>query len=217
MCCLVYLYTLNGCVQKAPAVQQTPPTAAMQIKEEQRINRALRNIRLMKYLVQSGDLVTRTGNDFTSESLRSLNRRDKIYSHCGIAAMENDTLFVYHALGGEFNPDQQIRRDRFEEFADPYSNRGIGLFRFDPGTVNTKAVTDTLINWKQKGITFDMDFDLNTRDKMYCAELVANAFTAGSEQQLIFPHSFIGSFEFIGVDDIFLHPSAEKIFTLVYK
>ncbi len=61
-------------------------------------------------------MVLRTGNDFTSESLRQLSFTDKTYSHCGIASIENDSIFIYHALGGEWNPDEKLRRDPIELF-----------------------------------------------------------------------------------------------------
>src|SRR5690606_8118673 len=90
---------------------------------------SLEKIHALKKLTQSGDLITRTGNDFTSQSLKSLNRRNKTFSHCGIIKIENDSVFVYHTLGGEWNPDQKLRKDPFEIFADPVSNNLLGLFR----------------------------------------------------------------------------------------
>jgi hypothetical protein len=106
-------------------------TARDSAENLRKTNQAFVAIRSLEKEILTGDLVTRTGNDFTSESLRKLNRRDKTYSHCGIASIENDTLFVYHALGGEWNPDEKLRRDSWEIFAEPYSNNGIGLFRYD--------------------------------------------------------------------------------------
>ncbi len=46
-----------------------------------------------KRMIRQGDMILRTGNDFTSESLRRLSLNDKTYSHCGIASIENDTPF----------------------------------------------------------------------------------------------------------------------------
>ena len=76
------------------------------IAEAQKNARAFLQIDSVKKMISTGDLIVRTGNDFTSESLRSLNQRNQTYSHCGIASVENDSLFVYHSLGGEWNPDQ---------------------------------------------------------------------------------------------------------------
>ncbi|RZJ97712.1 MAG: hypothetical protein EOO46_25370, partial [Flavobacterium sp.] len=187
------------------------------LQEKTRIDRAWKSISELKRYIHTGDLVTRTGNDFTSESLRSLNQRNKTYSHCGIASIENDTLFVYHALGGEFNPDQKIRRDRWEEFAEPYSNRGVGVFRFSSLSFPLKTLLDSIQSYIDREVTFDMDFDLATDNKMYCAEFVAKSYSAGSGGALKFPVSSIKSFKFFGVDDLFLHPSCDSITSTVYK
>ena len=114
------------------------------IAEAQKNARAFSQIDSVQKMITTGDLVVRTGNDFTSESLRSLNQRNQTYSHCGIASIENDSLFVYHSLGGEWNPDQKIRRDPLEVFAEPYSNRGIGVYRFSLSEPEVKPLMVTV-------------------------------------------------------------------------
>jgi hypothetical protein len=167
--------------------------------------------------IKNGDIITRTGNDFTSETLRQLNRRNTTYSHCGIASIENDTVFIYHALGGEWNPDQKIRRDPLIDFADPYNNRGIGVFSFEPTEVLQNKIITTTQNYYLAGVMFDMDFDLKTDDHMYCAEFVYKCLSNASNGKLLFPVSHIKQFEFIGVDDIFLHPDCTLKLEIVYK
>src|SRR4051812_41975620 len=62
-------------------------------------------------VIKSGDIITRLGSDITSEMIRQFNQKDKSFSHCGIASIEHDTVFIYHAIGGEFNPDQKLKRE----------------------------------------------------------------------------------------------------------
>ena len=187
------------------------------MKEEERANRAFAEIAIAGKMVKTGDLVTRTGNDFTSQGLRSLNQRDKTYSHCGIASWEKDTLFVYHALGGEFNPDQKIRRDLFVYFAEPYSNNGLGIFRYQLPDREIKNLLDTVRFLYDKGIPFDMAFDLKSDNRMYCAEFVYKSLIYGTEGRIHCATSHIGEFEFVGVDDLFLHPACKKIAAFLYK
>lgn len=210
------LCTQTGCEPKKP-LNPLLVTKEDSIKKDQQIIRAQHLIKTVKKNIQSGDLVTRTGNDFTSESLRSLNQRNSTYSHCGIASIENDSVFVYHALGGEWNPDEKLRRDRWEIFADPYSNKGIGIFK--PAV--SVSVLDSIIaltkSYQQKGLMFDMDFDLKTNDRMYCAEFIYKVFIEASSQQIQFNRSKIRDFEFIGVDDIFLHPIFNGKIEIIYN
>lgn len=213
ICLVFFIMSCNN----PPAYKNFVLTHADIAQQEKIAKRAFLQIARIKKAIMNGDLVTRTGNDFTSESLRSLNQRDKTYSHCGIASIENDSVFVYHALGGEWNPDQKILRESLEQFAEPYSNRGIGLYRLGLSKELHAGLIDTVRLFYLKGIMFDMDFDLATDDHMYCAEFVAKCFTKGTKEKLAFTHSFIRNFEFIGVDDIFLHPLSNKIESVVYK
>ena len=187
------------------------------LQQQAIIKSALVKVQQLKSQVITGDLVTRTGNDFTSETLRNLNQRNNTFSHCGIASIENDSLFVYHALGGDFNPDQKIVRDRFEDFAEPYNNKGIAIFRFTLPKSTATGFAQNARELFKKGIMFDMDFSLKTKDRMYCAEYVYDCFTEASHARLSFNHSFIRDFEFIGVDDLFLHPECRQLVEIVYK
>lgn len=213
-CCL--LFFLVSCQQQA---NFNAPAEAKKdsIREAVRISKAYLQIEAVKSQVRNGDLITRTGNDFTSESLRTLNQHDKTYSHCGIASIEHDSIFVYHALGGEFNPDQKIRRDAFELFAEPYDNRGIGIFRYRLHHTDTMGLLQAVKKSFAEGVMFDMKFDLGTDDRMYCAEFVCKSYNRGTAGRLAFATSRIKDFVFVGVDDLFLHPQCIEIKRVLYK
>jgi hypothetical protein len=212
--CLIFLC---GCSNQQTNIPSFVVTKADSLQEVIRIKRGYLSVLSIADSVKSGDLITRTGNDFTSESLRTLHRRDETYSHCGVASIENDSVFVYHALGGEWNPDQKIKRDPLVVFAEPASNRGIGVFRFNISDSLLQGTIQELRHLFETGVMFDMDFNMKTDERMYCAEFVCKAYETGSQKKLQFPLSRIGTFEFIGVDDIFLHPLCTPKFKIVYK
>jgi Permuted papain-like amidase enzyme, YaeF/YiiX, C92 family len=213
-CCLIFL--CYGC-GNTTSQNTLPFSKEDSLKELQKIARAFIQIDAAKKIIATGDLIVRTGNDFTSESLRSLNQRDKRYSHCGIASIENDSVFVYHALGGEFNPDQKIRRDIFENFAEPYNNRGIGIYRYGLSPNEIKSLMVTVKRLYAMGIMFDMKFDLQTNDRMYCAEFVYKAYVMGTGGKLKFNTSHIEKFSFIGVDDLFMQDLCSPKKNILYQ
>lgn len=204
--CLIFL----GCTHKKNNSENIEDTRE---KQAIFINQLLP--RLQKY-VQNGDIVTRTGNDFTSHSIRSLNRRNTDFSHIGIASIENDSLFIYHALGGDFNPDQKILRQPFLQFVNPLENKAMGIFRFSiPGKKNDSLLARAKRYFLQE-IKFDMEFDLSTDDRLYCAEFVAKSIAPDLPASTPFQVSNIGTFRFYGVDDITLHPYIKKIYDVWY-
>lgn len=172
--------------------------------------RAFASIKEVKPIIHPGDMILRTGNDFTSELVRQLSFTDKTYSHCGIASIENDTLFVYHSLGGEWNPDEKLRRDPIELFCNPLENRGFGIFSFKFTSQQTIKLDSIVKAWYSKGLMFDMKFDLATNDRMYCAEFVSKAITAATDKQVIFSTTKINNFEFVAVDNLFLNKFCEE-------
>lgn len=210
------LFFIVGC-KNIPANNKYDNVEGDYVKAEQVAQRAFRQLDSLTFLVRSGDLITRTGNDNTSETLRQFNQTDQTYSHCGIASIENDSLFVYHALGGDFNPDQKIKRDPFILFCDPYNNREIGIFRYQLAAPEMALLLSSARSFYKNGLMFDLKFDLKTDDRMYCAEFIYKSLLMASKNKLAFNISHIQDFEFIGVDDLFLQPLCVPVKRILYK
>jgi hypothetical protein len=204
LCCLFVF--IAGC-QNSPAYTELKLNASDSAEIRAKNQRACLSIQKIKPLIQQGDMILRTGNDFTSESLRQLSLTDKTYSHCGIASIENDTVFVYHALGGEWNPDEKLRRDPLDLFCNPLENRGFGVFSFKLNAVQKTRLDSIVRAWYKNKLMFDMKFDLSTNDRMYCAEFVSKAISLSTDHQINFSTSKINNFEFVAVDNLFLNRS----------
>lgn len=184
------------------------------------------NSRLLQYnnhiypailsVIKSGDIVTRLGNDLTSEMLRQMNLNDKSFSHIGIASIENDTVFVYHAIGGEFNPDQKLKRETIWSFAHPDDNKKVGVFRMRMDKALIAPLIDRIHYIHSKQIPFDMDFDLTTDNRLYCAEFVGKSFEHIFKTNHFFHRSTLAGKAFIEVDDITGNQSVINIQNLDY-
>jgi hypothetical protein len=212
--CLLFL--VLGCNQdentstSSQTVQQQKEEAAAKEK------RALPLILAAKKNIQTGDMITRTGNDFTSFCFRQFCQADKTYSHCGIAVVEGDTVFVYHALGGEFNPDQKILKEPFEVFVASFANNGFGVFRFNLPPHQFRDLIKNAEESFRNGISFDMKFDLATDDKMYCSEYTAKMYRRACQNDTLFTPSRIATFEFLSPDNLFTHPLCRPVYKTVY-
>lgn len=179
--------------------------------ENKKVELALVQIREAKKLVQSGDLILRTGRDYTSDVMRQLSRHDKTYSHCGIASLENDSLFVYHAIGGEWNPDQKLRRDLFEFFCNPYESRGFGIFRYQFNDEGKYKIVKTARKFYTQGIMFDMQFDLATDNRMYCSEFVYKTINKAMRPSPDLKTTTLNHITFVAIDNLFLTPYCREI------
>jgi hypothetical protein len=168
-------------------------------------------------LLRSGDIVVRTGNDVTSYMLCQMNQRDKTYSHCGIVMMEHGYPFVYHSIGGEDNPDAKLRRDSANFWFSPAHNIGFGISRLDIPAGKQDSFSAIVRKYYQERKKFDMNFDLATDERFYCAELVYKAVNqAVGDTQYLQPIHILG-YTFIGIDDIFLSRHASTVCQIRFK
>ena len=214
LCCL--LFFVVACHAKSNYNNSTP-SKADSIKEEQKIAAAIDTIYKYKKIVRQGDLIVRTGKDFTSETMRQLSAKDKTYSHCGIASIEHDSLLVYHSIGGEWNPDQKLRRDPFEIFCNPFENRGFGIFRYKLSPVEDIRLINVARKFYNRGISFDMQFDLASDDRMYCSEFVYKAVEEASHNKILLSTTKLNQFKFVALDNLFINPFCVEIKRVIFN
>lgn len=166
--------------------------------------------------VRSGDLVTRMGRDITSMLLSGFNKHDSSFSHCGIVNIENDTPFVYHCIGGEFNPDQKMKREPIFMFAAPENSKRIGLYQPLLSKDEIQSLVTIVKGWFAAGLPFDMDFNLATDNRMYCAEMVSKALAGATGNRCRIETRKIDSTVFIPVENTFLNPWMKEKLQLAY-
>lgn len=212
LCCLLLLiFSCNSPSEKnISAVAMKDSLIELQKEEE-----AFSKIWQVKKDIRDGDLILRTGRDFTSDVMRRVSKIDTTYSHCGIAVWENDSLFVYHALGGEWNPDEKIRRDPLEVFCNPFESRGMGIYRYN---INELA-KDNLIKAAKKYadyVLFDNRFDLSSDDRMYCSEYVYKCVEMATGDSTTIPTSTFNRIKFVSIDNLFINEIAKEIRRVKY-
>jgi hypothetical protein len=174
-------------------------------------------IRSASAKIRSGDLVFRTGNDLTSFYFKQLNVSDNTYSHCGIALVQKDQVYIFHALGGSFNPSQRVLFERFEDFISPGANDGFGVFRYAFSPAEQQMVIKTADSIRNAGTVFDMEFELGTNDKMYCAEFIYKTILWGTRGRIKPGTTNPGLKEGVTTDNLFLNPNCSELGRYVFK
>ena len=157
----------------------------------------------VKIILQTGDLIVRNGIDEVSMATRKFNRKDTSFSHCGIIQIENDSQFVYHALGGSYNPPQTLMRQPLNSFCNPKEVDKFAIYRYEFTPVENILLSEIIHEHHKNRLPFDMFFNFDTDDKMYCSEFVfksINNATNNSAYKAV-PRS---QPMYITVDDLFL-------------
>ena len=180
----------------------------------------------IKPLVKSGDLITRAGSDAISNSLRNFNKKDKTYSHSGIALIEGGEIYVYHTLSGDENPTDKMMREPFDSFVNPVKKNGVGIFRYDLTENEIQKFGEQLRFYYKKEMKFDKIFDLKDDSKMYCAEVISKSLNKATDNRIIIPTTivrnfrvkdhYLGSqfrkeFEYIALDNLYQNTHCKEI------
>jgi hypothetical protein len=162
-------------------------------------------------LAKTGDIVVRLGNDMTSEMMRSMNLTDPSYSHAGIISREGDTVFVYHALGGELNPNEQIRKEPLWQFGRPNGSKALGIYRVQMDSATYQRLMEAVHSFYQRHMPFDNSFDLRTKDRLYCTEFVSCCFEQAFKDTGFFQRSTAGGKTYIAPDNLTGNKRALKV------
>lgn len=172
---------------------------------------AYKSIDSSKKMIQNGDVIFRNGRDEVSQAARSMNRKDTSFSHCGLLFIEHDSVFVYHAIGGIYNPGQKLRRELLESFCTPVENNAFGLYRYNLDEKERGELKRTVESYYKAGLKFDMYFNYFSDDVMYCSEFVfksLNQSVNGAYTKYVrldtMPYG-------VTTDDIFLNENCRKI------
>lgn len=165
----------------------------------------------LKPVIHSGDMIFRSGMDEVSRAARSFNRKDTSYSHCGLLFIEHDSIFVYHALGGSYNPSQKLMRQPIDSFCNPAENNAVAVYRYPLSATQLTKLENTVHRYYDAGLKFDMFFNYQSDDKMYCAEFVFKSLNRAVDSALT---SYIRTDTIpfgVTTDDLFLHPFSKLV------
>jgi hypothetical protein len=138
----------------------------------------------VKSQVQNGDLLLRTGRDFSSEQVRDMSTVDKTYSHGGITIVENNRIYVYHVEPDYYHIKDKVRKEPIDSFIDVKNNAGFGLARYRMDSTEKAQFTAYLEEQYQKQIPFDMSFELSSDDSMYCSEMISKGLSLATEGRI---------------------------------
>lgn len=165
----------------------------------------------VQVLVKSGDVIVRNGNDEVSNTARSFNRRDKSYSHCGLVQVERDTVFVYHALGGSYNPSQKLLRQTLADFCAEESIDRVAVYRYSLNNAELERLGSWINSRYSEGLPFDLFFNFYTDDKMYCSEFAFKGLNMAKNGALskLLPQN--EETLYVAIDDLYLNELAKKV------
>jgi len=144
---------------------------AQRISHENRLSGFLSGITEM----QDGDLVFRRGKSLSSYAVFMTDAHSN-FSHVGMIVHENGCPFIIHAVPDESKGPEYVKKELPKDFFSFKRCSSGALYRVRCDTKTKEKAAETAHNFYEKAIEFDHAFDLSDQEKLYCTELVYNAF-----------------------------------------
>ena len=167
--------------------------------------------------LRAGDLIVRMGRSFFSDRLRKYSKRDKRYSHCSLVTKGRDgKSYVFHSIGGSDNPDQVVRCDSVFTFLNPEDVSGFAVYRYQLPSRQIHSMDSIARQYYREKRMFDMKFDLDDDERLYCAEFVYKVLLYATGNLEIVNLSRQGEKLYVGVDDLYLNNLTQKLFEHEY-
>src|SRR5690606_38735254 len=130
---------------------------------------------------------------------------------------EDGYPYVYHSIGGEDNPDQVLKKDTAPTWFAPANNMAIAVYRYDMPDSTIERLKSTVYEYYVQRKMFDMDFDLDTDDRLYCSEMIYKAIFAATADATYITQATAYGRRYVGVDALYLTPHAKRICQVRYK
>ncbi len=209
------------------ASSTSPGTRAI----ENRINSYLQT---GESLLREGDIVVRLNQDPFSEFIRYFNKKDKQFSHAGLAIQDQGRLMIYHMASEAGNPRQLMLKQKLARFADPHQNSGYAIYRYPFSPAELQQMRRLLNEWHQLPVHFDTAFNLATDRELYCSEMVQKAIATSTQNRIKIGTTALNKLEanalrayyklpsqpgmqIIAIDDLYMNAACKNIAGFRYR
>ncbi|MFO8087301.1 MAG: YiiX/YebB-like N1pC/P60 family cysteine hydrolase [Bacteroidales bacterium] len=165
----------------------------------------------------NGDIILRRGKSLISQIVL-LKDKDSEYSHVGIVVIQNDQPYVVHAVPGEAEKDmpEYVKMETMQEFLDSEKTVDFAVYTMaSPDNTIRQKVAEKALTYFNQHIEFDSEFNLADDSRLYCTELVWQAYKAAGIN-LIKSYDKINipfyKGDFIYPSDIFKNPNFKRLY-----
>ena len=131
--------------------------------------------------LRPGDVVLRRGDGVWTEIFIRKASREKRFSHIGIVTAVSNGVTIVHSEASDFTGIGSVHASTWEEFYDGALESAV--FRFRRGETSARAIAAQAERYR--GVPFDLLFDTDSTNRLYCTEFVRQAVNVGLGTNLV--------------------------------
>ncbi len=147
-----------------------------------------------------GDVVVRRQDGYLDHAFKNASTREKRFTHAGILLEQDGKLVVASMLGNEITMHGQLRLQSWMEYC--AASVEVAVYRYSGKDAVNVCRGIAVAAKRRKGIPLDFAFDLKTKDRLYCTELVRDCVNEVTGREVV-GTTKAGDFEYVAVDDCY--------------
>lgn len=163
-------------------------------------------------------IIMRLGKGYFSNIFRKLSSEEKMFSHTGIlycSDKSNNSFNVFHIEANEFTGVGRVKNESFKDFVKELKYYSIYKIN-SHDSIKIKIIESADLFYKNR-VEFDLGFNLDSDDKLYCTELVAKAINKAFETDTITANLYISGKLFYSLEDIYKSDMMSLYYTTLKK
>ncbi|MEM8936870.1 MAG: YiiX/YebB-like N1pC/P60 family cysteine hydrolase [Pseudomonadota bacterium] len=148
-----------------------------------------------------GDVIFIRGRGIWGAMAARFSNRDRTFGHVGLIAVDDlGRLTVVHAGGDPASPEGRVRQDLVSDFLD--SVKVVAIYTPRAGDLAAARAIAFAKEAVRTKAPFDRQFSLDTRDALYCTELIWRAYSHALGEDVVPRKSMRENTEYIALDDL---------------
>lgn len=163
-------------------------------------------------------IIMRLGKGYFSNIFRKLSSEEKTFSHTGIlycSDKANNSFSVYHIEANELTGVGRVKNESFKDFVK--ESKYYSIYKINShDSMKIKIIESADLFYKNR-VEFDLDFNLDSDNKLYCTELVAKAINKAFETDTITANLYISGKLFYSLEDIYKSDMMSQYYTTLKK
>jgi len=148
--------------------------------------------------LRRGDIVLRTEKGFLSRRFVEASKCEKRFSHVGVVLQGRGEVKILTVGGVGVSVADNVASHAWRDYL--INSVDCAVYRLE-GAVD---IGDKIAAAAERrlGIPFDAAFDLKTKDRLYCAEMVRDAVNEAAGREVV-GTTWRGDFEYVAIDDCY--------------
>lgn len=135
--------------------------------------------------LKGGEIILRKGRGYLSTLIVDLLGEELSYSHAGIIIKDSNKLYIIHILSDDVSNVDGVQTCSVKEFLSDISDSSLCIVKPNVDSLSLLKIQEKAQKYLKAKVPFDHEFDMNSKDKLHCSELVHDVLYQSLNKELL--------------------------------